>query len=215
MKKIICSLFAILALSLISCDKDEPGGTATQDVAGEWYVTFDLIDSDGDVTPAADLLDLGWFYADKGIVRTFNTAANVADQMCISDMESFGYGSMGTSAISQYLCFNVKVAVDQAAGTFATEGNDFVQNLEENYGYDPEDGWEEEERFAKVKIVNGKISKNGGQQNNGSPDDTIEFDIYFDNNYDVLVGEFEGLFGVKIDHYHVTGIRYSGLVEND
>lgn len=29
------------------------------------------------------------------------------------------------------------------------------------------------------------------------PDDTIEFDLYIDNNYDVLAGVFEQNFGVK------------------
>ncbi|MBQ1696493.1 MAG: hypothetical protein II075_01270 [Bacteroidales bacterium] len=215
MKKIIYSLFAALAITLASCEKEEVGGTATQDVAGEWYVTIDMIDSEGDTNSAADLLGAGWFDVEKGIIRTFNTAANVPDQMYISDMATFGNGAKGSSTISSYLCFNVPVTVDQATGSFYTANNDFVQNLEENYQYDPEDGWEESERYAKVKIINGKITKDGGKQNNGSPDDTIEFDLYFDNNYDMLAGEFEYYFGVKIDHYHVKGIRYSGLAEND
>ena len=206
---------AILTLGLLSCEKDEPGGTATESVAGEWYVSFSMIDSDGDTTNAADLVGVGWFDAEKGIIRTFNTAANVPDKMFISDMTVFGDGIKGSSSISPYLCFQIPVDVNQETGTFSTANNDFVTNLEENLGYDPEDGWTEEEHYAKVKIVNGKITKDGGKQNNGSPDDSIEFDIYFDNNYDVLAGEFESYFGVKIDHYHVKGIRYSGLTEND
>jgi hypothetical protein len=98
-------------------------------------------------------------------------------------MTVFGGGKKGNSSISAYLCFQVPVDVDQATGTFSTANNDFVQNLEENYGYDPEDGWEESERFAKVKIINGKITKNGGKQNNGSPDDTIEFDMTIDADW--------------------------------
>ena len=213
--KIFYLLMAILTAGLLSCEKDEPGGTATEQVAGEWYVSFSLIDSNGDTATAADLVNVEWFDAAKGIIRTFNTAANVPNKMYISDMTVFGGGKKGNSSISAYLCFQVPVDVDQATGEFSTAGQDFVTNLEENYGYDPEDGWEESERFAKVKIINGKITKNGGKQNNGSPDDTIEFDIYLDNNYDVLAGAFEYKFGVTIDHYHVTGIRYSGLVEND
>lgn len=213
--KIFYLLMAILTAGLLSCEKDEPGGTATEQVAGEWYVSFSLIDSNGDTATAADLVKVGWFDAAKGIIRTFNTAANVPDKMYISDMTVFGGGKKGNSSISVYLCFQVPVDVNQATGEFSTAGQDFVTNLEENYGYDPEDGWEESERFAKVKIINGKITKKGGKQNNGTPDDIIEFDLYLDNNYDVLAGLFEANFGVKIDHYHVTGIRYSGLAENN
>lgn len=217
MKKILYSLFAALALTLASCEKEEVGGTATQNLAGEWYVTFDMIDSGGDTNPAADMVDAGWYKenAEKVIIRTFNTAENVPNKMYISDMATFGAGDRGASTVSSYICINVPIDIDPETGVFSTASSDFVDNLEENYGYDPEDGWEESERFAKVKIINGKITKDGGKQNNGSPDDTIEFDLYLDNNYDVLAGVFENTFGVKIDHYHVKGIRYSGLAENN
>ena len=215
MIKKIYLILMLLSFGLLSCEKEEPGGTATENVAGEWYVTFSLIDSNGDTTSAADLVQLSWFSSEKGIVRTFNTAANVPDKMYISDMATFGAGVKGASAISKYLCFNAPITINQSTGEFSTEGNNFVKNLEENYGYDPNDGWTESERYALIKILNGKITKDGGKQNNGSVDDSIEFDIYFDNNYDVLAGLFEGNFGVKIDHYHVKGIRFSGLTENN
>ena len=215
MKKILYIPIIAILLALFSCEKEEVGGTATQDVAGEWYVTFSLIDTDGDTTYAADLVDAEIFNAERGIIRTFNTAQNVPNKMQISDMASFGGGAKGAGTISKYLCFNVEVDINQETGEFSTAGGDFVRNYEENYGYDPKKGWEESERFANVKIVNGKITKDGGKQNNGSVDDTIEFDIYFDNNYDVLVGYFETKYGIVVDHYHVSGIRYSGLEIND
>lgn len=209
--------FTLIALSSVffSCEKEEVGGTATQDVAGEWYVTFSLIDTDGDTTYAADLVDAEIFNAERGIIRTFNTAQNVPNKMQISDMASFGGGAKGAGTVSKYLCFNVEVDINQETGEFSTAGGDFVRNYEENYGYDPKKGWEESERFANVKIVNGKITKDGGKQNNGSVDDAIEFDIYFNNNYDLLLKFFEDNYGILVDHYHVSGIRYSGLVEND
>lgn len=209
--------FTLIALSSVffSCEKEEVGGTATQDVAGEWYVTFSLIDTDGDTTYAADLVDAKIFNAERGIIRTFNTAQNVPNKMQISDMAAFGGGAKGSGTISQFLCFNVEIDINQETGEFSTAGGDFFRNYEENYGYDPKKGWTPEQRYAQVKIVNGKITKDGGKQNNGSVDDTIEFDIYFDNNYDVLFGHFETKYGIVIDHYHVSGIRYSGLVEND
>ncbi len=215
MKKILYIPIIAILLALFSCEKEEVGGTATQDVAGEWYVTFSLIDTDGDTTYAADLVDAEIFNAERGIIRTFNTAQNVPNKMQISDMASFGGGAKGAGTISVFLCFNVAIDINQETGEFSTTGGEFVRNYEVNYKYDPDDGWTPEDQYALVKIVNGKITKDGGKQNNGSVDDTIEFDIYFDNNYDVLVGYFETKFGIVVDHYHVSGIRYSGLEIND
>ena len=68
--------FTLIALSSVffSCEKEEVGGTATQDVAGEWYVTFSLIDTDGDTTYAADLVDAKIFNAERGIMLMHITA---------------------------------------------------------------------------------------------------------------------------------------------
>lgn len=212
---------AILSLGLLSCEKDEPGGTATESVAGEWYVTIDVIGKNtADTITAADMVEIGLWSTEKGIIRTFNTAANVPDKMYISDMTVFGDGQGGSGSISPYLCFQVPVNVNQATGEFATVNGDFVKNMEVNYGYDPEGGWDESEQFANVKIVNGKITKNGGKQNNGTVDDIIEFDLYINNNYLALTSTIENTlagYGIdfECDHYHVTGIRYSGLAENN
>ncbi|MBO7142189.1 MAG: hypothetical protein J6V76_03685 [Bacteroidales bacterium] len=216
MKKYLYFTLMALCSVFFSCEKEEVGGTATQNVAGEWYVSFTAIDVNGESYTADVLVEKQYFSAEKGIIRTFNTAQNVPNKMQISDMATFGGGAKGSGTISNYLCFNVAIDINQETGEFSTAGGEFVRNYEENYGYDPKKGWEESERFANVKIVNGKITKDGATQNNGTVDDAIEFDIYFDNNYDVLVGQFEYMFGgAIIDHYHVSGIRYSGLVEND
>ena len=223
MKRIIYTLFAVLFIAFASCEKEEVGGTATQDVAGEWYVTVVAVGNNGDTLTAADMFDIGaalgaeLWYANKGIIRTFNTAENVADKMFISDMSTFGGGVKGYSNISPYLCFNVPVTIDQATGTFSTEGGNFVKNLEVLYEWNEED-YTEDEMYYSIKILNGKIVKNGGKQNNGSPDDSIEFDIYMQG--DGLTADLTPVmdqFGIEytFDHYHVTGIRYSGLAEND
>lgn len=225
MKKIIYSLIAVLAFAFASCEKEEPGGTATQDVAGEWYVTIVAVSNNSDTLTGDDLLYIGaqmgyelWNEGvEKGIIRTFNTAANVPDKMFISDMSTFGGGQKGYSNFSPYLCFNVPVTVNQADGTFATEGNDFVKNLEVLYDWNDED-YTEEEMYYSIKILNGKIVKNGGKQNNGSPDDSIEFDIYMQGDgltadLTPILAEFNVDF--TFDHYHVSGVRYSGLAENN
>ena len=45
MKKILFFVTALLALS--SCSKEEIGGTATESMAGKWYVTIDAVDENG------------------------------------------------------------------------------------------------------------------------------------------------------------------------
>ena len=55
---------------------------------------------------------------------------------------------------------------------------------------------------CKVSVTNAKIVKNGGFQNNGSPADLISMDVMFSDDEDGLV-------------YHLEGVRYSGLEEND
>ena len=55
---------------------------------------------------------------------------------------------------------------------------------------------------CKVSVTNAKIVKNGGFQNNGSPADLISMDVTFSDDEDGLV-------------YHLEGVRYSGLEEND
>ena len=55
---------------------------------------------------------------------------------------------------------------------------------------------------CKVSVTNAKIVKNGGVQNNGSPADLISMDVTFSDDDDALV-------------YHLEGVRYSGLKEND
>lgn len=50
MKKLIYLCMAILCMTFASCEKDEVGGTATQALAGEWYVTVDAVDANNNVT---------------------------------------------------------------------------------------------------------------------------------------------------------------------
>ena len=52
-----------------------------------------------------------------------------------------------------------------------------------------------------VNITNGKIIKNGGVQNNGSPADLLMMDVEFSDDPGTI--------------YHLEGVRYSGLEEND
>lgn len=77
---------AILVSSILfftSCQKDEIGGTATQDMAGEWYVTAAAVDASGNVVDP-DFFGLGHFHLD-----TYNTSSNSKTEMWIDDNGNF------------------------------------------------------------------------------------------------------------------------------
>ncbi|MCF0213415.1 MAG: hypothetical protein HUK13_03045 [Muribaculaceae bacterium] len=110
MKKIAYSILAVAALALASCAKEEPGMTATEPLAGQWYVTFDAVDKDG------NLLEADPYSMGRVITATFNTSANTSNQMWVSDLGNFcGY--------------QVKVNCDVTALTFSTA------DWADNYSY--------------------------------------------------------------------------------
>ena len=90
--------------------------------------------------------------------------------------------------------FKVKVSTDQKGLTFqtnTTENNNLVSGYED----------------INVQISGGKILPQAGHQNNGSPADSIVFYVSFsDDDYPEQLG---------YKNYRVSGIRYSGLKEND
>ena len=170
MKKLVYFAALLLTTVFASCEKEEIGGTATQATAGQWYVTVDAADGNGNVVEGLRITML-----------TFNTAENNPKEMIVSD-------------IGNFWDFKVKVATDQQTLTFQTntkENNNLVPKYEN----------------INVTITNGKIMPKAGRQNNGSPADSIVFYVSFsDDDYPAALG---------YANYRVSGIRYSGLEEND
>ncbi len=87
MKKLL--LYTMVLASLLvfatSCEKDEIGGTATEKMAGEWYVTVVAVDENGGVVYSDDeLYGIGHFHLD-----TYNTADNGTTKMWINDNGNF------------------------------------------------------------------------------------------------------------------------------
>lgn len=210
MKKVLYFMTMVLALAFTSCSKEEPGGTATQTMAGEWYVTVDAMDAQGNLVEP-------WALAPV-IIRTFNTSANTTDKMYISDCSTFSYGVdyAGSHGYFELFGFYMPIDVNLAAGTFSTAAG--AKNMMPNYNFNDE--WKKwgYTEYSDIAITNGKIVKNGGKQNNGSVADAIEFDIKVFNDYeDFYNAETEAGYYVEcgIDHFHVKGVRYSGLAEND
>ena len=101
---------------------------------------------------------------------------------------------MVVSDLGAFWDFKVKVNCDQNALTFQTntsENNNLVPDYED----------------INVTITGGKILPKAGRQNNGSPADSIVFYVSFSDDANPAT------YGYK--NYRVSGIRYSGLEEND
>lgn len=175
MKKVIYFAALLFGLTLTSCEKEEMGGTATEATAGQWYVSVDAADENGDVVEGLeDPFGMG-----RVLMLTYNTAANVPNEMIVDDIENFWN-------------FQVKVNCDQNALTFSN-------NTTENNNLRGDE--------INVQITNGKILLGAGRQNNGSVADSIVFYVSFSDD------EYPAAYGYK--NYRVSGVRYSGLTEND
>ena len=176
MKKVLYfAAFLFCAVFTTSCEKEEVGSTATEALAGQWYVTVDAADASGNVVEGfEDLFGLG-----RHLLVTSNTAANSASELLIDDLNNFW-------------AYRVKVSCDINNLTFAS-GSQTVQNLKDEE--------------CQVTISGGKIIKDGGVQNNGSKADYIEFYVSFSDD------PYPAAYGYSC--YKVSGIRYSGLAEND
>lgn len=107
MKKLIYSLIMCAGVLFTSCEKDEVGNTATEALAGDWYVTVDIVDDAGN-TLAEDPFGLGHTF-----LFTYNTAANIPTEMYVSDQDYFWN-------------YTVRVNSDVNNLTFGTNGD--VQN---------------------------------------------------------------------------------------
>lgn len=167
MNKHIVWLFSLLVFVLAGCEKDEIGNTATEVLAGEWYVTVDAVDAGGNVI-AADPYGLGRIH-----LNTYNTAANLPTEMYVDDIENFWD-------------FKVRVNSDVNAMTFATSGA--VAN--------------EKYEGCNVTIEDGKVLTGVGMTPHGTPADSIVF-------YTSFSDDDPG------NRYKISGIRYSGLAQDD
>jgi hypothetical protein len=155
MKKAIYLLMGLAGLLFTSCEKDEIGGTATEALAGEWYVTAEAVDEVGNLVYSDDdLFGMGHF-----MLNTYNTAANVANQLYVDDRGNFWE-------------FMVRVQSDADALTFQSNGP--VAN--ESYDCD-------------VTIEDGKILPGAATNPHGTAADSIVFYVSFsDDAYPAAYG---------------------------
>jgi len=162
--------FLALGISLSSCKKDEVEGTATQETAGEWYVTADAVKADGSLVEK-DVYHLGHFK-----MGTYNTVENTADKMWVDDYDNFWVFKGKVD-----LNLSEKSFSGKAIKNAATEGDEIT-----------------------FDITNGKVLKGAAKYPNGTVADSIVFEVKFSD--DSPNG---------FDHYRISGVRYSGLVDND
>ena len=202
MKKIL--YFAALAMMFAgsSCSKDEVGGTSTEALAGEWFVTIDAVDDNGNpIDGGEDYFGIG----EASRLLTYNTAANNAT-MWVDDLGAFTVAELYNYPLYPNYAIRCKVNVDAANLTFssvaaANEADAVVwydDDGNEAYRVDP---------LPSITIEDGKILPGAATQNNGSPCDSIVFYVkYTDDPWYPDDGYAK---------YRVSGKRYSGLVENE
>ena len=92
----------LVSAALVSCKKDEAGGTNSEAMAGQWYVVADAIDASGSVI-AEDIYGAGRF-----MVLTYNTAADNPSTIYLDDLGNFWE-------------FKVRVNCDPVSKTFSVE----------------------------------------------------------------------------------------------
>lgn len=179
MKKVLFFAALLFCVTFASCSKEDIGGTATESMAGDWYVTVEAVAEDGTVIDDN-------FNGVRVHMLTYNTAENVATSMYIDDLGI---------EVGEFLGMKAKITCDPAAMTFASNGT--VEN-ETSHNKNVSD---------QLQIMDGKILLKAGRQNNGSVADSIDF--YMQYTDDKLAKEY------GYSKYHIHGVRYSGLVENE
>ena len=179
MKKVIYFAALLFGITLASCSKEEIGGTATESMAGDWYVTVGAVAADGTVVDDD-------FNGGRVHMLTYNTAENVSTKMFIDDL--------GTTD-GEFLGMKARITCNPATMTFASEG--VVDNETSHSRYVSD----------KLQITDGKILLKAAHQNNGSIADSIDF--WMEYTEDVYASSY------GYQKYHIHGVRYSGLAEND
>ena len=202
MKKIL--YFAAVLFALAACSKDEIGGTAMESMAGQWYCTVDAVDESGN--PIEGGVD--YWGVERTLVLTYNVADNNANQMWVNIMGIGNFAADYNYPGYPDYDFITKVDCNQAALTFSSVES---ANVAESVIWSHEDADGNVVIDAQVDpmpvSIDGKILKGAGRQNNGSPADSIIMYVVYKNDPWFPDDGYA--------KYKISGVRYSGLVEND
>ena len=205
MKKVLYFATLLLCAAFTSCEKEEIGGTAVESMAGQWYCTVDAVDENGN--PIEEGEDY-WGLGDRTLILTYNVAGNSSTQMWINNQ---GIGNFAKDYnYPGYPDYDMKVKVSCDLGTLtfsSTEAENFADPV--IWSHKDEDGniVIDNQVDPMPVSVEGKILKGAGRQNNGSPADSIIMYVTYKNDPWYPDDGYA--------KYKISGIRYSGLVEND
>ena len=215
MKKIVYMAAALLlTMAVTSCSKEDIGNTATESMAGEWYCTVDAVDESGNPIDGGE--DYWGLEAATGNARTriltYNTTANDPTQLWVNILGIGNFAADYKNPDYPNYDFKIKTTCNQSAMTFAaTEAENIADPVIWSHEEEDENGDTKEVIDAQVDpmpvTIEGKILKGAGRQNNGTPADSIIIYVtYKDDPWYPDDGYAK---------YKISGIRYSGLAEND
>ncbi|MBO4730932.1 MAG: hypothetical protein J5593_05605 [Bacteroidaceae bacterium] len=195
MKKITYFVALLLmGMTFSSCEKEDIENTATVNMAGQWYVDIDAVDADGNPIPGGE--HYFGYDEERFLLLTYNTADNKSTEMYIDDLGSCDIATYyGNGAYPSY-AFKCKVDIDYKNLTFSSEAAENESGINEF-----------ESDLYPITITGGKILKGEGRQKNGSVCDSIVFFVQFEGDPWYPDDGYE--------YYKISGIRYSGLAEND
>lgn len=176
-----------------------------ESMAGQWYCTIDAVDDNGNpIDGGEDYFGIGG----PTMVLTYNVAANNATQMWVNIMGVGNFAADYNTPKYPDYDFCAKVNCNQSAMTFAvTEAENIAEPV--IWSHEDEDGNEiiDAQVNPMPVTIDGKILKGAGHQNNGSVADSIIMYVIYKNDPWYPDDGYA--------KYRISGIRYSGLVEND
>ena len=244
MKKVLYFAALLFCAAFVACEKEDIENTATVSMSGQWYCTVDAVDDAGVPIHVPIQFDENgnpiryndgenYFGLEnpRTLILTYNTSANSATEMWVDNM---GIGNFAADYANYWKNYGfyptytikTKVTIDQTTMTFkSTESENYGEGYEwwrtdvvlDEKGdtvWADEDKTEPKtvdvmfhEEKAMPVTIDGKILKDAGRQNNGSPADSIIFFVTYKNDPWYPDDGYT--------KYKVSGVRYSGLVEND
>ncbi len=110
MKKLLYLTSIALCAIFTSCEKDEIGGTATEALAGQWYVVYDGVDENGEVT-MEDPFGVG-----RTLLLTYNTSKNTPNEIFIDDLGNFWEYKVKVNSNASNLTFSANDSIDYYNG---------------------------------------------------------------------------------------------------
>ena len=211
MKKVLYFAALLLTMTLTtSCEKEEVGGTSMESMAGQWYCTVDAIDDSGNpIDGGEDYWGVG-----RTLILTYNVSDNNTTQMWINNL---GIGNFAKDynypGYPDYdMC--AKVSCDQNSFSFSSNESANVAEpvIWSHEEVDPNDP---EKKITVIDAqvdpmpvtIEGRILKGAAHQNNGSVCDSIIMYVVYKNDPWYPDDGYT--------KYKISGIRYSGLAEND